>query len=130
MESKIYEAVKKTNLQYLWDLKGEAFTLREGSRADTHGSLVGGEFLRCIVGAVELPAGTEGVLFKMPQYFYSEYKWIGDEQYPAAGADILVKKTFYQFATMVKLADGTEVLADAFKTVELPAAKVVGKVGR
>jgi len=131
LENVMAEVKKCSMLAYLWNACKQPVkhtTTRE-VRATTHGSILGEdkELIKCLIGSVMLPAGTEGYLFTSEKHHYSEYVWVGDMQLPKIGADIISTGRYYSFLTFVMLDGGHEVLADAFASVDWPA-KVVGKV--
>jgi hypothetical protein len=123
----LLEEVRKTpSLAYLWHHdKPKKFTTTKPLRAETHGSAAkDGSLIKCLVGSVELPVGTEGYVFTSEKQHYSEYVWVGDEQYPKAGARIISTGRYFTFVAWVEVGHGHEVLATVFHSVDWPARDV------
>lgn len=127
MVEDIKQAIKKTNLAYLWDKEGREYKLQKDSKATTHGACLKGEFISCLQGRVDLNQGTEGLLFVTDKLTYSEMVRSWDGDYPAVGADIIKHGAYYSFCTLVTLPTGDVVLADVFQETT-HAPKVIGKV--
>lgn len=123
----IRNAIKNTNLQYLWGQEGVEFTTTKETRATTHGSDLKGDFIRCLVGSTTLTEGTKGLLFTSEKIKYSKYVWVNDEQRPARGADIIKTGAYYTFCTLVTLPSGNTVVADCFKSID-HEGRIIGKV--
>lgn len=115
-------------LAYIWnDEEAMPYTLKKSVSSTTHGSVSRkGTFLSCLVGSVELPAGTEGFLFVRDKIHYSSYVWVGDQQYPSKGSDVIKTGSYYTFVTFVNI-DGFRILADHFCETTHDA-KAIGKL--
>lgn len=134
-EKKIPEELKKlirgsSMLAYLWN-RDDAYegVTRKENRFATHGCDLKGEFISCLVGYRVLPAGTEGWVFRSADIYYSDYVRIGDEDYPAQGAEIYETGASYTFVTTVTLESGNVVIADSYANIVHPTKRLIGKVG-
>lgn len=107
--------------------EGIPYVLTKEVRASTHGSVIKGKFIKCLLGSTVLPVGTEGWLFVSHKHHYSDYIRIGDMDLPARGADIIRTGSYYTFVTFVEIEDGHRVLADYFAFTE-HEPKIVGKI--
>lgn len=105
--AEVREAILKTNLAYLFN-ETEAYerTLAEPRAFSLHDGCQ-------ILSAGVLPAGTKVWGFRHPRVHYSEYRWIGDEQYPAKGAKIFTTGADW---TLITIVDGKP--ADAYVATE------------
>lgn len=118
-----------STLAYLWsETEATPYTIKKEVRALLHGSVLkkSGEFIDCLLSSANLPAGTQGFLFVSHKISYSAYQWIGDEQWPAVGADRILNGAHYTFVTFVELA-GRQVLADHFCSIDYKP-RIIGKV--
>lgn len=105
-------------LAYIWGEKEAVeFVTTKEMRVTTHGQVIEGELINCLVGFKTIPAGTKGLVISQPVYSYSKYVWIGDEQYPASDAEKKLVRVHYTFLTLLKDGDH-EILGDSFETVE------------
>jgi hypothetical protein len=122
-------AIKRTNLAYLWNrTDGQTLLLKKARKFQTHGSFLKGEFIRCLVGQTELPAGTEVLAFEHKRISYSEMVWIGDECYPAKGATVFTTGSDWTLVTLIE-QEGQTILCDAYISTEPTERKAIGKVG-
>jgi len=116
---KIVDLIKQSNLGYLHTAKLQPYTTKtEIKNATTHGADLSDGFCSCLGGSVDIPAGTEGLLYVRQVFEYSDWEYVGDEWRPTENATRTVKKTYWQFLTVVTLPSGHEVLAESFKSVE------------
>lgn len=128
LPANVREAIKGSILGYLHH-RTEALELplKEERKFQTHGSEVGGEFVRCLVGQTVLAKGTKVFAFEHRRISYSATRLIGDEVYPAPGADIFTTGSDWTLVAMVEIA-GEQVLADAYVATEPTERKLIGKV--
>jgi len=115
----VKQALLKTNLAYLWNLEeAKEYTLTEDTQAVVwkNGRV---EYYR-----KNVEKGTKGWLFTFPKVTYSKYEQIGDQNWPAKGADIIQHGANYQFVAL--LEDGT--FAESFKSVKFDEPQIIGKV--
>lgn len=124
LPTEITAAIKDSILGFLHHVtKGERYTLTKATRVQVYGSELNGKFARGLVTSRELPAGTDGWLFRFPKVYYSKYNWVFDEQWPAADADRIETGCSFMFITLVEIA-GERALADAISEVTYPEPRI------
>jgi len=115
-----------SNLAYLFnETEAEEFQLKASTEFQVQGAMLRDSFISCLVMPRVFPAGTTAYAFRHPRIGYSKYVWVGDEQYPAKGADIIHYGTDFTVVLVVDLG-GHKCLANAFKSITLPVPQVVG----
>lgn len=114
-----------TNLAYLFSRDADArpHALKADRKVTTFGCTLRGQFIRCLQGSLNLRAGTPGWVISSPKLSYSEYVWIGDEQYPAKNAITYIHGWYHTWLSIVEI-DGNEVVAESFESVEYPEKRV------
>lgn len=120
--------IKDSILGYLHNVD-EAYygPLSSEREFSTHGSFINEKFLRCLLGKEVLPEGTMVYAFPHRRIFYSAYKWIGDEQYPADGATMYTTGSDYTFVVVIE-KNGEKILAHDYVSTEPYEKKAIGTV--
>ena len=127
LPEEIKMAIRTTNLAYLFDREDATpYKLTKANKAQTHGAILNGRFISCLMGTIDLPIGMDGWLFESPKYFYDKYVWVGDQQWPAKDAKCYQTGSYFTFITIVDLADGIKVAADLFAETTY-GARQIGK---
>ena len=118
LPAEVIEGIRHTHLAYLFrETEAYLLPLTSDRKFDLHEG--------CILklDAVTLKAGTMVWAFKHPRIYYSAYKRVFDEDYPAKGADVLTTGADW---TLFAFVDGKP--ADAYVTTEKHEPKIIGRV--
>lgn len=129
MHKKLLEEMNKCSMvAYLWGSTDfREFTTTKELQASTRGSFIRDTFVECAVGSAKLPVGTKGIVFETKKIHYSDYRMIGDMQYPADGATITHVASSFTFLTLVEKS-GREILAHAFEFVKFDKPRFLGTI--
>ena len=128
LPDEVKQALRGSILGYLHNAT-EAYVkpLERDMEFSTHGSIVNGKFLSCLVGKTTLPTGTKVYAFRHQRISYLEYRWVGDEQYPAKGAKIFTTGSDWTLVAIVDLA-GNEVIAQDYVATARTEKRQIGVV--
>lgn len=128
LPSNVLDHIRESNLGYLHHRTEAVYRqLGEARRFTTHGSLLAGDFVRCLQGEHWAGPGAWVYAFEHQRLSYSEMVDVGDWTTPAPGAEIYSTGSDWTLVTLVDL-EGRWVLASAYVATEPTERRLVGKV--